>query len=124
MRKNKAEQQKENIEIPDQKESIDYTDVNSLRPKHPSSKSALGMRTFTVARQHDQTGVSGDGIVLEGVEFAVGITVIHWRSPSPTGSVAIFMSLNDFIKIHITPHPDNRTILTYDDGTVVKFDGK
>ncbi|SVD98805.1 uncharacterized protein METZ01_LOCUS451659, partial [marine metagenome] len=24
--------------------------------------------------------------------------------------------MNDFIKVHILPHPSNRTIITYDDG--------
>ena len=29
--------------------------------------------------------------------------------------------MNDFIKVHIQPHPSNRTIITYDDGEQERF---
>ena len=43
------------------------------------------------------------------------------RTDETPGGIAIFDSMNDFIKVHIQPHPSNRTIITYDDGEQEKF---
>ena len=56
------------------------------------------------------------GVVIEGVVLATGQTIIHWLTPAPRGALAIFDSMADFAKIHIRPHPDNASILTWDDG--------
>jgi len=87
-----------------------------LLPKPPSKKCPRGIRTFTVARKNDESGVSGIGVVIEGVQYATGQVVLHWLLPPPKGGIAIFESLDDFIKIHITPHPTNKTIITFEDG--------
>jgi len=93
-----------------------YLTTEELKPKPPPKLAPRGIRTFTVCRQSDETGVSGEGIVLEGVELASGHCIIHWLYPPPRGGIAIFDSLDDFIKVHITPHPSNKTILTFEDG--------
>ena len=36
------------------------------------------MRAFLVIRDEDVTGISGTGIVAEGVEFKDGTTVMRW----------------------------------------------
>jgi hypothetical protein len=36
------------------------------------------MRTFRLVREDDITGVSGTGVVCEGIEFSDGTAVIHW----------------------------------------------
>ena len=36
--------------------------------------------------------------------------------PPPRGGIAIFDSMTDFVKVHIQPHPGNKTIITYQDG--------
>jgi hypothetical protein len=92
-----------------------------LKPKKPPRLAPEGIRTFTVARQYDETGVSGEGVVIEGVTLATGQCVVHWLYPPPRGGIAIFDSMNDFIKVHIQPHPSNRTIITYDDGEQERF---
>jgi len=92
------------------------TGPEDLKPKRPTTKAPEGIRTFTIARQHDETGVSGVGVVIEGVVLATGQTIIHWLTPAPRGALAIFDSMADFAKIHIRPHPDNASILTWDDG--------
>ena len=92
-----------------------------LKPKKPPRLAPEGIRTFTVARQYDETGVSGEGVVIEGVTLATGQGVVHWLYPPPRGGIAIFDSMNDFVKVHIQPHPSNRTIITYDDGEQEKF---
>ena len=71
--------------------------------------------------QADETGVSGEGVVIEGVVLATGQCIAHWLYPRPKGSIAIFDSMNDFITVHIKPHPGNRTIITYDDGEQERY---
>ena len=95
--------------------------AEELIPKKPSRLCPRGIQTFTVARQSDETGVSGEGVVIEGVLLATGQCLAHWLYPRPKGSIAIFDSMNDFITVHIKPHPSNRTIITYDDGEQEKF---
>jgi len=92
------------------------TPATELIPKKPSRLCPRGIQTFTVARTSDETGVSGEGVVIEGCVFATGHTVIHWLTPAPRGSIAFFDNFDDFIKIHVSSHPTNGTIITYDDG--------
>ena len=75
-----------------------------------------GMRRFTMGREFDRSGVSGTGIVLEGVQFSTGVVVIHWLTPPPRGSISIFDSFEQFMAIHVLPHPDNRTVVVFEDG--------
>ena len=92
------------------------TEVEDLKPKKITNKAPQGITTFTVCRQNDETGISGDGVVIEGCLFATGHTIIHWLTLSPRGSIAFFDNFDDFIKIHVSSHPTNGTIITYDDG--------
>ena len=75
-----------------------------------------GMRRFTMRRDFDVSGVSGTGIVLEGVHFSTGVVVIHWLTPPPRGSISVFDDFEQFLSIHVRPHPDNRTVLVFEDG--------
>ena len=72
-----------------------------LKPKPPPKRAPRGIRSFTVCRQHDETG---------------GHCIIHWLFPPPRGGIAIFDSLEDFLKVHVKPHPENKTIITFEDG--------
>jgi len=92
-----------------------------LVPKPPPRLAPRGIRTFTVFRQSDETGVSGDGVVIEGVELATGQCIIHWLYPPPRGGIAIFDSLGDFLKVHVLPHPNNKTIFTFEDGEQITY---
>ena len=40
------------------------TEVEDLKPKKLTNKAPQGMTTFTVCRQNDETGISGDGVVI------------------------------------------------------------
>ena len=75
-----------------------------------------GMRRFVMHRQHDVSGVSGTGLVLEGVLFSTGVVVIHWLTPPPRGSISVFDSLEQFMSIHVRPHPGNGAVLVFEDG--------
>jgi hypothetical protein len=80
------------------------------------------MRTFTLRRQEDVSGVSGTGIVLEGTLFSTGVVVVHWLTPPPRGSIAIFDTLDQLLSIHVRPHPENRAVLIFDDGVEISGD--
>lgn len=75
-----------------------------------------GMRRFVMHRTHDESGVSGTGLVLEGVLFSTGVVVIHWLTPPPRGSISVFDSMDQFLTIHVRPHPGNQTFLVFEDG--------
>ena len=91
-------------------------EAEDLKPKPPPKLAPRGILSFTVCRQHDQTGVSGEGVIIEGIVLASGHCIIHWLFPPPRGGIAIFDSLEDFLKVHVKPHPENKTIITFEDG--------
>ena len=93
----------------------------NLKPKPPPKLAPEGIKMFTVCRSYDETGISGQGVVIEGVVLATGQCIVHWLYPPPRGGIAIFDSMSDFIKVHIQPHPSNKTIITYDDGEQVTY---
>ncbi|MAF44013.1 MAG: hypothetical protein CMI54_07620 [Parcubacteria group bacterium] len=95
-----------------------------LIPKEPPKLAPQGIRTFTVCRQQDTTGVSGDGVIIEGVLLGTGQCIVHWLFPPPRGGVAIFDSMEDFLKVHVLPHPENETIITYQDARQEVFGGR
>ena len=70
-----------------------------------------GLTTFVVSRGNDASGVSGVGLVIEGVIFNGGATVIHWLTPYQ--SVTFFEDFETFIHIHIFSHPLNDTQITF-----------
>lgn len=39
------------------------------------------MRRFTIVRDRDDTGISGTGVVAEGIEFTDGTVAVRWRGP-------------------------------------------
>ncbi len=85
-------------------------------------RAPFGMRTFTLRRSEDVSGVSGTGIVLEGTLFTTGIVVVHWLTPPPRGSIAIFDTLDQLLSIHVRPHPENGAVLIFDDGMELSGD--
>ena len=96
-------------------------ELDSLKPKPPPKLAPRGIRTFTVCRNYDETGVSGEGVVIEGVVMATGQCVLHWLYPPPRGGISIFDSLDDFLKVHVNPHPDNKSVITFEDGEQQKY---
>lgn len=54
-------------------------------------------RRFDLNRIEDPTGVSGTGIVAEGVLFDSGKAVVSWLN---TKSIVVWDSIEDAIKIH------------------------
>ncbi len=56
------------------------------------------MRIFHFFRHEDQSGVSGTGVVAEGVEFTNGWCALRWMSQQ--ASIAFYQSLNEVRRIH------------------------
>lgn len=56
------------------------------------------MRTFVLNRLRDVSGVSGTGVIAEGVVFTSGRTVVHWLTATP--STNIYDSIEDVFRIH------------------------
>ena len=103
-------------ETQEESESVLDLEQEDLKPKPRPKLAPRGIEMFTVCRQHDETGVSGEGVIIEGVVLGTGQSIVHWLYPPPRGGIAIFDSMTDFVKVHIQPHPGNKTIITYQDG--------
>lgn len=56
------------------------------------------MRRFHLLRQEDETGVSGTGIIAEGVVFTDGQVVLRWMTQYK--STAVYNSIKEVEKIH------------------------
>lgn len=56
------------------------------------------MRNFLLYRGEDETGISGTGLVAEGVEFYNGQCVLQWLTKP--GSIGVYNSLEDLLVIH------------------------
>lgn len=56
------------------------------------------MRRFQFVRNEDVSGVSGTGIVFEGVVFEDGKVAIRWLSKLKT--TAIYDSIEELVAIH------------------------
>lgn len=67
-------------------------------------------RRFHLQRNSDIHGVSGEGIVAEGVQFFNGTAVLSWLTP--LSSTCLYHSVDVLIKIH---GHEGATILIWDD---------
>lgn len=56
------------------------------------------MRRFYLQRDEDASGVSGTGVVAEGVEFTDGTCAMRWRTA--TTSTAVYGSAQDVVTVH------------------------
>jgi hypothetical protein len=65
------------------------------------------MRIFQLVRSEDVSGVSGTGIVAEGVEFRDGQVALSWVN---YGSVGVYKDIELLLKIH---GHDGRTEVMY-----------
>jgi hypothetical protein len=56
------------------------------------------VRRFELVRDQDLSGVSGTGVVADGVQFGSGWVAIHWRGAHP--SVGLHPSLESVEAVH------------------------
>lgn len=76
------------------------------------------IRRFKVYRSYDESGVSGIGYIMSGVIFHTGKTVICWRtditgSKNGVSSIGIYDTYDEFLRIHVTAHPMNRSRIEF-----------
>lgn len=56
------------------------------------------MPRFHLRRLEDETGISGTGVVTNGIEFDDGTVVMVWNTD--TTSVAVYQDIEDVVIIH------------------------
>lgn len=56
------------------------------------------MRLFQLHRDQDATGVSGTGVVADGVEFGDGTVAIRWRGDTP--STVVWEDISAAYRVH------------------------
>ena len=72
-------------------------DPEVTRPEQPRE---IGPRAFVLQRNEDETGVSGTGIVAEGVEFSDGTVALRWTSAWPTSVVFHDRGIDSVVHVH------------------------
>ena len=64
----------------------------------------VGSRRFLLVRDRDISGVSGTGVVAEGIRFSDDRVVLNWFFSSNAGmshaGLAIYDNVEDCVKIH------------------------
>ena len=60
--------------------------------------SPVRVRRFVLVRHKDVSGVSGVGLVAEGVRFSGGQIVLQWRRPPM--AITVFSSVGDLLGVH------------------------
>jgi hypothetical protein len=55
-------------------------------------------KLFVIVRDEDESGISGIGVVAEGVEFTDGVVIVHWLSHTP--STNIYANMKQCTDIH------------------------
>jgi len=57
-------------------------------------------RRFELQRDVDVTGVSGTGVVAEGIEFSDGVVVLHWVGAWPSSVVHYDRGMDSVEHVH------------------------
>jgi hypothetical protein len=73
-------------------QELTYNEGRGLSTKH------VNMRRFVLERVVDSTGISGTGIVAEGVQFSTGWCALTWLSQWT--SVVFYTSIQHVEQIH------------------------
>lgn len=74
------------------------------------------MRRFVLHRLQDESGVSGTGVVAEGIQFSDGRCVIRWLTN--VQSLAIYQNADEVEAVH--GHQGKTIILWQDEQTEVR----
>ncbi len=73
----------------------------------------LRMRRFFLKRNADVSGVSGIGVVAEGVRFTDGRVVLMWLRPPH--AISVYGSIGEMLGVH--GHEGSTTLMWLDDAT-------
>lgn len=58
------------------------------------------MRMFVLQREVDETGISGTGVVAEGIEFSDGVVALRWLGLWPTSVVFHEQGIDSVLHVH------------------------
>lgn len=67
-------------------------------------------KLFKLNRLEDPTGISGEGIIAEGVQFSDGRCVLNWMTE--VGSMGIYHSMEDIETLH---GHDGKTVIEWEE---------
>lgn len=79
--------------------------MTSKKPTESKVSVRISMRRFLLIREDDETGMSGTGIVAEGVEMSSGTCLVQFRSH--IASSTLYDSVKAVKEIH--GHTDAKT---------------
>ena len=76
-------------------------------------------RKFKMVRTNDETGVSGQGNVLDGIIWHSGLVTICWRTIVDGckwgwSSITTFPNYLTFYTVHVKSHPTNGTVIIFE----------
>ena len=60
----------------------------------------MAARRFELHRDVDVSGVSGTGVVAEGIEFTGGVVALRWISDWPTSVVFHDRGIDSVVAVH------------------------
>ena len=84
-----------------------------MRPVLEITECPQGLTVFQLLRRRDESGVSGTGVVLEGIVFSDSTTVVRWTTETTDHSTTVFSpeppttGWRKFLNIHVLSHPTN-----------------
>src|SRR5260221_5902116 len=65
---------------------------------HPAEPVSIGLKRLYLERTLDPVGISGTGVIAEGVVFSTGKVVLQWLTEYQ--SIGIYDSISDVLSIH------------------------
>jgi hypothetical protein len=74
-------------------------------------------RRFVLNRLEDVTGVSGTGVIAEGIEFSDGVVCLRWVTEWPSSVVHYDRGMESVEHIH---GHNGKTQILFIDGTLTK----
>lgn len=83
------------------------------------NKTPAGLTAFELIRQSDESGVSGTGLVLQGIIFNDGTVAVRWCTENAGQSSTVYGPENGtsgwqkFLSIHVLSHPTNGTVIVF-----------
>jgi hypothetical protein len=73
-------------------------------------------RAFALVRPRDASGISGTGLVMQGVVFADGRVAARWVTEDRPRSTVLWDDFDAWYDVHVRPHPENESVVLFEDG--------
>lgn len=92
------------------------TERKYRRPRNGERRGGAGFpKFFKMIRPNDESGVSGTGWIMSGVQWPNGWVQTFWNTKDKPSSVGFYESFDAFMSIHVSSHPGNKTIIEWYD---------